>query len=346
MYSFKNDYSEGAHPQILERIVQTNMVQTDGYSLDHYTKEAILLLRKRLENDNVDVHILVGGTQTNTTAIAAFLRPHQAVMAAETGHIATHETGAIEAIGHKVIVTNTEDGKLNPTLIDKMYQHHTDEHMVKPKMVYLSNPTEIGTLYKREELIAIKEYCKEKNLYLYLDGARMGSALASEKNDITLKDYADYTDAFYIGGTKNGALFGEALIICNDELKEEFRYIIKQKGGLLAKGRLLALQFIALFENELFTEIGKHQNDMSMKLKNGIQKLGYSFLVDSYTNQQFPIFPNDILKQLDAEFTYTMWEAYDQNHSVIRLVTSWATKEEMVDRFIHVLSELTNQESR
>lgn len=343
MYSFKNDYSEGAHPQILEKIVQTNMEQTDGYSLDDYTKEAIALLQKRLENDKVDIHILVGGTQTNTTAIAAFLRPHQAVMAAETGHVATHETGAIEAIGHKVVVTKTEDGKLNPFLIDKMYQSHTDEHMVRPKMVYISNPTEIGTLYTREELIAISEYCKEKNLYLYLDGARMGSALASEKNDITLKDYANYTDAFYIGGTKNGALFGEAIVICNDELKEEFRYIIKQKGGLLAKGRLLALQFIGLFENDLFVEIGRHQNEMSMKLRNGIQELGYSFLVDSYTNQQFPIFPNEILRQLDKEFMYTMWEAYDENNSVIRLVTSWATKEEMVDRFIEFLSELTNK---
>lgn len=341
MYSLKNDYSEGAHPNILQALISTNMEQTEGYSLDNYTKEAIDLIKERIQAPDADVHILVGGTQTNLTMIASSLRPHQSVIAATTGHIATHETGAIEATGHKVCTIDTEDGKLTPEHIDQVLRSHTDEHMVVPKMVYISNPTELGTLYKKQEIMAIKEYCEQHNLYLYLDGARLASGLASKVNDMQLEDYAKYTDAFYIGATKSGALFGEALVILNASLKEEFRYVIKQKGGLLAKGRLLAIQFIELFKNDLYKETGIHANQMAEKIKDGIASAGYSFLFESYTNQQFPIFPNALIKELEKEYSFIIWEAVDAEHSAVRLVTSWATRKDKVEEFIQKVVQLT-----
>ena len=333
MYSFKNDYSEGAHPNILESLVRTNEVQTSGYGEDNFTEEAKVLIKHHIGREDVDIHFLVGGTQTNLTAISAFLRPHEAAIAAHSGHIAVHETGAIEATGHKVITTYTENGKLTVCQIKELVEKHEDEHMVKPKLVYISNSTEVGTIYTKEELQEISDYCKRIGLLLFLDGARLGSALMAKGNNVTLNDLARLTDAFYIGGTKNGALMGEALVICNDSLKEDFRYFIKQKGGLLAKGRIISLGFIELFKGNLFFELAAHANQMAQKLTKGIEAAGYNFLTTSSTNQIFPIFPNTVIEQLRQVYDFSVWEKIDEEHTAVRLVTSWATKEEYVIAF-------------
>jgi len=340
MYNFKNDYSEGAHSRILNALVETNLEQTEGYGTDFYTKRAIDLLKNKIDRQDVDIHLLVGGTQVNLTAISAFLRPHQAVIGADTSHVNCHETGAIEATGHKVITMKTDDGKLTPDLIQKVVDAHTDEHMVQPKLVYISNSTELGTLYKKSELEELHNCCIKNDLLLYLDGARLGSALASEESDLTLADIAKLTDAFYIGGTKNGALFGEALVICKESLKEDFRYFIKQKGGLLAKGRLLGIQFEELFRDDLYFEIGRYANKMAMLLKNVIKENGYKFLTDSSTNQQFPIFPNCLIDKLSEKYSFNIERVIDSNNTAIRLVTSWATEETKVLEFIEYLKTM------
>ncbi|WP_017210108.1 threonine aldolase family protein [Clostridium beijerinckii] len=337
MYSFKNDYSEGAHSRILNALVETNLEQTDGYGTDQCTERSVNLLKKKIDREDVDIHLLVGGTQVNLTAISAFLRPHQAAIGADTSHINCHETGAIEATGHKVITMRTKDGKLTPNLIQNVVDSHSDEHMVQPKLVYISNSTELGTLYTKAELIDLHDCCKRNKLLLYLDGARLGSALVAEENDLTLADIAKLVDAFYIGGTKNGALFGEALVICNDELKEDFRYFIKQKGGLLAKGRLLGIQFEELFKDDLYFELAKHANKMALMLKGAIVDEGYKFLTESFTNQQFPIFPNNLIEKLSEKYSFNIERVIDSNYTAIRLVTSWATKEEIVLEFIEDL---------
>ncbi len=337
MYSFKNDYSEGAHSRILNALVETNLEQTDGYGTDQYTERSVNLLKKKIDREDVDIHLLVGGTQVNLTAISAFLRPHQAAIGADTSHINCHETGAIEATGHKVITMRTKDGKLTPNLIQNVVDSHSDEHMVQPKLVYISNSTELGTLYTKAELIDLHDCCKRNKLLLYLDGARLGAALVAEENDLTLADIAKLVDAFYIGGTKNGALFGEALVICNDELKEDFRYFIKQKGGLLAKGRLLGIQFEELFKDDLYFELAKHANKMALMLKGAIVNEGYKFLTESFTNQQFPIFPNNLIEKLSEKYSFNIERVIDSNYTAIRLVTSWATKEEIVLEFIEDL---------
>lgn len=340
MYSFKNDYSEGAHLRILNALIETNLEQTDGYSTDYHTKKAIDLLRKKMDCEDVEIHLLVGGTQVNLTAISAFLRPHQATIGADTCHINCHETGAIESTGHKVITMKTDDGKLTPYLIQKVVDAHTDEHMVQPKLVYISDSTELGTLYKKSELEELHKCCKKNNLLLYLDGARLGTALVSEENDLTLSDIAKLVDAFYIGGTKNGALFGEALVICNNVLKEDFRYFIKQKGGLLAKGRLLGIQFEELFKDDLYFDIARHANNMAILLKNALKEKGYEFLTNSTTNQQFPILPNNIIKKLGGKYSFNFERVIDNEKTAIRLVTSWATNEENVLEFIKDLKSL------
>lgn len=340
MYSFKNDYSEGAHSRILNSLVETNFEQTDGYSTDYHTNNAIDLLKKKIEREDVDIHLLVGGTQVNLTAISAFLRPHQASIGADTSHINCHETGAIEATGHKVITMKTDDGKLTPDLIQRVVDAHDNEHMVQPKLVYISDSTELGTLYTKSELEVIHNCCKKNNLLLYLDGARIGSALVAEGNDLTFADIARLVDAFYIGGTKNGALFGEALVICNDALKEDFRYFIKQKGGLLAKGRLLGIQFEELFKDDLYLELARHANRMAILLKNALKEKGYEFLTESYTNQQFPILPNHLINKLSEKYSFNVERIIDQSNTAIRLVTSWATKEENVLEFIEDLKSI------
>lgn len=340
MYSFKNDYSEGAHPSIIEALVKSNLEQTGGYGQDPYTAEAVRLIKAKIKEENVDIHLLVGGTQTNLTAISAFLRPHEAVIAVETGHVCVHETGAIEATGHKVIAVPSEDGKIRAQQILKVLEEHTDEHMVKPKLVYISDSTEIGTIYTKSELEAISAVCRANGLYLFLDGARMGCALMCKENDLKMEDFPRLTDAFYIGGTKNGALMGEAIVICNPALKADFRYHIKQKGGLLAKGRLLGIQFAQLFKKNLFFELAAHANEMADILRAAIKETGYEFFSESPTNQVFVIFPNETLKRLEKDFDFTVWEKIDENRTAIRLVTSWATKREGVESFIKALKDV------
>lgn len=334
MYSFKCDYSEGVHPKILDALVKNNEEQNKGYGEDIHCENAIHLIKKELENDQVDVHFLVGGTQTNLIAISAFLRPHEAVIAADSGHIYTHETGSIEATGHKVYPIATGDGKLTPSHIEEALEIHCDEHMVKPKLVFISNSTEIGTIYHREEVEALSKLCKEKKLYLYMDGARLASALTSSENDMSLSDLPDLVDAFYIGGTKNGALIGEALVICNDALKEDFRYHMKQKGGLLAKGSVLGIQFETYFQNNLYFEIGRHTNHMATILKDGLTNLGCKFLTHSPSNQLFPILPNHVVNELEKNYSFIRWKKIGDTHCAIRLVTSWATKEQDVITFL------------
>lgn len=341
MYSFRNDYSEGAHPSILESLVRTNEEQTWGYGEDTYTEEAKKLIQKHIERENLDIHFLVGGTQTNLTAISAFLRPHEAAIAATTGHIAVHETGAIEATGHKVITAETEDGKLKVEHIEAILKVHTDEHMVKPKLVYISESTEVGTIYYKAELEAISKYCKAHGLLLFIDGARLGAALTAVDNDVTLGDLADLSDAFYIGGTKNGALLGEALVIVNDAIKEDFRYHIKQKGGLLAKGRIIALGYIELFKEQLFFDLARHANEMADILREGIEKAGYKMVTKSTTNQIFVSFPNEIITKLREAYDFPDGDAIDEKNRVVRLVTSWATKQEAVEAFCKMLQCLS-----
>ena len=343
MYSFKNDYSEGAHPQILQALMKTNFEQEDGYGEDQYTRKAVELLKERMGEKDADIHLLTGGTQTNLTAISAFLRPHEAAIAANTGHIQTHETGAIEATGHKIIAVDVEDGKLMPSHLKKVLDAHTDEHMVKPKLVYLSNSTEIGTIYTKDELVQLNAFCGKNNLILFMDGARLGSALCSAENDLVFSDLPRLVDAFYIGGTKNGAIIGEALVICRDSLKEDFRFHMKQKGALLAKGRLLGIQFLELFRGNLFFDLAIHANRMAERLRDEIGKAGFLFLTDSPSNQLFPIFPNSIINELQRNYSFLVWKKIDSDHSAIRLVTSWATKEKAVDAFIEDIKRMAMQ---
>lgn len=337
MYSFTNDYSEGAHENILRALLESNLKQSSGYGLDEYSEKAKDILKNVLKNDNINIHFIPGGTQVNLICISSFLKQYEAAISADTGHIAVHETGAIEACGHKVITANSNDGKLTIDKIEKILKIHNDEHMVKPRLVYISNSTEIGTIYKKQELVDLYTYCKEKDLLLFIDGARMGSAITSSENDLELSDLVSLCDAFYIGGTKNGALFGEALIICNDLLKRDFRYNIKQKGALLAKGRLLGIQFIELFKDNLFFDLAKHANDMAALLQDALIEENYKLLIKSPTNQIFPILPNASIEKLREKYSFNTWEEYDENHTVIRLVTSWATDKNKILEFIEDL---------
>lgn len=337
MYRFTNDYSEGAHPRILEAMVRTNLEGNFGYSTDPHSKHAHELIRAAIGRTDADVHILVGGTQTNATCLCAFLRPHEAAIAAASGHICVHETGAIEATGHKCIaMPAAPGGKLTPDAVRAAVAAHPDEHMVKPKLVYVSNTTETGGVYTTAELEALRAVCDELGLYLYLDGARLSSALAA--GGASLTDLGRLCDAFYIGGTKNGALFGEAVCILNPALKTDFRYIIKQHGGMLAKGWLLGIQFEELFCDGLYFEVGEHANGLAMKLKEGISALGYAFGSDSPSNQQFPVLPNRVLDQLKNDFHWEVTSRPDADHTEIRLVTSWATKPEAVEAFLTALA--------
>lgn len=343
MISFKNDYSEGAHPRVLQALINTNLEQTDGYGEDPYTLSAYESIKEKIKCNDCNIRFIVGGTQTNLLVISQILRPHQSVISADTGHINGHETGAIEATGHKVELVKGCDGKLSPAHVQQILDIHTDAHNVEPKMVYISNPTEIGTLYKKSELEALYNFCKEKGLYLFMDGARLASALTSEYNDIELSDYPKLTDAFYIGGTKCGALFGEAIVFTNEEIFQGFQYAIKQRGALLAKGRLLGLQFGELFKDDLYYEIGRHSNEMAYMLKKCFADNGFGFATDSYSNQQFPILPNKIVEDIGAKYKYTFTEKYDDKNSVIRFVTSWATKEEDVKEFIKDFNEIAKR---
>lgn len=341
MIRFECDYEEGMHPKILEKIIETNLEQTPGYGNDEYCMSAIRKIKTVCNNQNIDVHFLVGGTQTNKIVIDSILRPYQGVISADIGHINVHETGAIESTGHKILVLKSNNGKITAEQIKRVYNEDFNselrEHMVQPGMVYITNPTEIGTIYKKQELEEISRVCKEYNLPLYMDGARIGYGLMSYENDLLMSDIANYCDVFCIGGTKVGAIFGEAVVISNENLKKDFRYMMKNGGGLLAKGRFLGIQFDTLFTDNLYFEISRYAIDMAMKLKNELIKKGYRFKYDSNTNQQFPIISNEKLQELSQNFTYDYWEKYDENNSVIRICTSWATREENIQKLLEIL---------
>lgn len=341
MIRLECDYTCGAHPAVLERLVSTNAEHTPGYGVDEHCQNAAQMLKQLCQRPDADIHFLVGGTQTNMTVISATLRPHQGVVSADSGHIAVHETGAIEATGHKVLTIPSEDGKLTAAQIDALCQYHlndpTAEHTVQPGMVYISNPTELGTIYTLAELEAIREVTDKYGLPLFLDGARLGCALAAERNDITLADLGRLCDAFYVGGTKMGALFGEALVLTHPAIKKDFRYLIKQHGGMLAKGRLLGVQFEALLENGLYFDIGRHSVSLAMQLKRAFAAKGYPTLVDSPTNQQFPIVPNSLLERLEGMCTWSLQAKPDAEHTAIRFCTSWATTQAEIDQIIALL---------
>lgn len=339
MLEFQCDYAEGAHPKIMERLMETNMDQTPGYGMDIYCDEARRLIRQECQREDADVQFLVGGTQTNTTIICSVLKPYQGVLAAASGHINVHESGAIEATGHKVLALPCgHDGKITAQQIRTAYENHMNdgnaEHMVQPGMVYISNPTENGAIYYKKELEDISAVCHECGLPLFMDGARLGYGLMAEDNDMTLSDIARLCDVFYIGGTKVGALFGEAVVITDPCIKKDFRYMIKQRGGMLAKGRLLGIQFQVLFEDGLYWRISKHAIDMAMKLKNALMECGYTFYAENSTNQQLPIMPDEVLEKLSHQYSYSFWEKTDETNSAVRFCTSWATKEENVDALI------------
>lgn len=339
MLYFNCDYTEGAHPRILERMLNTNMEQTVGYGEDQYCEQARELIRKECGREDVAVHFLVGGTQANFTVIRAALRPHQGAISAVTGHINAHETGAVEATGHKVLaLPSGSEGKLTAAQVEETVKNHwsdeTHEHQVQPKMVYISHPTENGALYTLAELEALSKTCKENGLYLFLDGARLGYGLTAQGTDVTMADLARLCDVFYIGGTKCGALFGEAVVIVNPELKTDFRYAIKQNGGMLAKGRLLGIQFLTLFEDGLYYQICRTANQQAYRIADACKEAGFPFFAESITNQQFPIFPNRLLEKLGQKYAYSTWAKVDEDHTAIRLATSWATREEAVEQLI------------
>jgi len=338
MYSFRNDYSEGVHPNVLQALTDTNLEQTVGYGMDPRCDTARATIRRLCSAPNADVHFLVGGTQTNLIVIESLLRPYEAVIAAHTGHVNVHETGAIEATGHKVCTAYAPDGKLTPALVEAVVNGHSSEHMVLPRLVYISDTTEIGTIYTKAELTALRKCCDKHGLFLFLDGARLGSALTSPENDLTLADLAALTDAFYIGGTKNGALFGEALIM--NAPNDHFRWHMKQRGAMLAKGRLLGIQFQALLEDGLYFDIARHANEMAFRLRDGIAALGYPFPVPSPSNQQFPVLPNTVVRQLnEMGYEFEIDHTEDDEHTSVRFVTSWATPEAAIDRFLKDLAQ-------
>ena len=344
MIYFNSDYLEGAHPSIMKRLMDTNMAQSVGYSEDEYCAAAREKIKAACEAPDADVHFLVGGTQTNTTVIASILRPYQGVIEPNSGHINCHETCANESTGHKVLALPTDNGKITAQQIEEYYLwHHTSpdfEHIVMPGMVYISYPTEGGTIYSKAELTAIYETCQRCGLPLYIDGARMGYGLMSDECDLTLPELASLCDVFYIGGTKVGALFGEAVVVMNPALKKDFRFFMKQRGGMLAKGRLLGIQFDTLFTDDLYLKISRHAIDMAHQIREIFVSAGYPLLFDSPTNQQYPIMPDSELAEIGKNFGYEYWERVDETHSGVRFCASWATKQENVDALREAVNNL------
>lgn len=340
-YSFQNDYSEGAHPRILEALASSNLDQEIGYGEDRYCLSAMEKIRSAVGNPNADVHFVSGGTQANLLVLSSCLRPFESVIAVESGHICVHETGSIEATGHKVHTIEGKEGRVTASEIQTVVNEHYFEHMVKPRVVYVSQSTEVGTIYTAAELREISALCKKLGLLLFMDGARLGAALTSARADLDLKETCSLVDALYIGGTKNGALIGEAIVINNPIMKPDFRYCIKQRGALLAKGRLLGIQFDVLFENNLFYDLARHANLMAERLSNGMTKLGYTFLTNSPSNQIFPILPDVVISKLRRDYLFYDWAKMDKKNTAVRLVTSWATPIEIIDEFLKDLKSLS-----
>lgn len=343
MIYFNSDYTAGAHPRVLERLVETNLEHTVGYGHDQYTAHAKTLIREEIGCKDAEIMFLVGGTQTNATAIDGILARHEGVLAAESGHIAVHESGAIEASGHKVLTLPHYDGKVRAEdvehFIAEFYADETYPHMVAPGMLYISQPTEYGTVYSLKELETLSDTCHKHNIPLYIDGARMGYALASEGADFTLRDIARLADVFYIGGTKLGTLFGEALVITNPALLKNLFPLVKQHGALLAKGRLLGVQFEAMFSDGLYYAIGRHAVEQALRIREAFRARGYEVVIESPTNQQFFRLPNEVIDSLREEASFDYWGARGETHSIVRFVTSWSTTAEDVDRLIELLNK-------
>jgi len=341
-YRFQDDYSEGCHPRILELLSQTNLMQQDGYGADEYSFKAKQLIHRQLDSSTSKIYFVSGGTQANLIVISALLRPHESVISAFSGHISTNEAGAIEAQGHKVNTILTHDGKITPKgVLNVLNQHSHVPHVVKPKLVYISNATELGTHYQKGELVALYEFCQSNDLYLFVDGARLGNALMVKDADLTLGDMARYTDVFYMGGTKNGALLGEAIVINNPKLQDDFGFYLKQKGAMMSKSRVLGIQFMGLFQDDLYFQLAQHANQLAQRLKVVFEDKGFEFLVQTKTNQLFPILPNNLINRLKEQYEFHVWKKIDDNYSAIRLVTSWATEELVVDEFIARLKKYT-----
>ena len=341
MLYFTSDYMEGAHEKVLQKLIETNMEHLSGYGADEYCESAKKKIKVHCGTDSADVHFLVGGTQTNAVVIGALLKPYEGVVCADTGHIYTHEAGAIEFTGHKVLSLPGECGKLKAYTLEEyletFFGDENHEHAVFPGMVYISHPTEYGTLYSKAELEQLSAVCHTYEIPLYLDGARLGYGLMSKDTDVTIEDVVALCDAFYIGGTKVGALCGEAVVFTKNNTPKHFMTMVKQRGALLAKGRLLGVQFDALFTDNLYFEISKHAIDMALILKKGLMEKGYHFFIDSPTNQQFIILENSKMEELKDKVAFSFWEKYDENHTVVRFATSWATKEEDVKALLDLL---------
>ena len=339
MFNFKNDYNYIGHENILNALIKYQDQPNEVYGLDCHSNNAKDLIKKQLKNENVDIHFIIGGTLVNKTVISHILRPYEAVICTNTGHINVHETGAIESTGHKVLTVTNDNGKIKIEDIKKCVKIHTDEHMVLPKIVYISESTETGTVYSVDELKELYDFCRKNKLYLFVDGARLGVALAT--NLITLEDLAKYCDVFYIGGAKNGALLGEALVIVNDELKENFRFSIKQSGGMYSKGFVAGIQFEELFKNDLFVNLGKNANECTKYLHNELVKRGFAMQQECVTNQIFPIISNKVYEKMKELVLFELWEDLEEE-KVIRLVCGFKTKKEEIDLFIKELDLILN----
>ncbi len=345
MLLFHNDYNEACHSAVMEHMLKNQHLQMDGYGMDECCRSAADKIRKLCKNDDLSVHFLVGGTQTNLTVIDAALRPHQAAVGPVSAHINVHETGAVEATGHKVIGLPSDDGKITAQQIETLVVEHRNdasfEHIAQPKLVYISDSTELGTIYSLKELEDISAVCRKYGLYLFVDGARLGYAMAAKDNDVTLADLARLADVFYIGGTKVGAMFGEAVVISNPAIAEDFRYLIKQHGAMLAKGWLLGLQFDALMTDDLYFKIARHADSLADQIRQTLADLGYKLYVPGTTNQIFPVLPDALLEELGKSFTFSEQARVDERHRAIRFCTSWATKQESVDALCDALVRLS-----
>ena len=344
MLRWNNDYNQGAHPAILKALMDTNEISYPGYGLDEWCEKAGEEIKKYLDTDKAEVHFLLGGTQVNYTVAAVALRPYQGIVSAHTAHINNHETGAIENTGHKIHAIDGKDGKLTAEGIRAEGEQYrisgVKEHITQPKMVFLSFPSEFGTYYSLKELEDIRKACSEYNMYLYIDGARMGYGLGAASCDVKLSDIARLADAFYIGGTKCGAIFGEAVVLINDDLKDNFRSYIKQNGGMLAKGWMLGLQFYTLFKDGLYFEITRHADMAALKIKKAFADKGIPFYFENDTNQQFVILSNAQMEQIGQKHIYEYEGQYDSDHHIVRFCTSWSTRNENVDILVNDIMEL------
>lgn len=341
MLSFECDYTEGAHEKILQRLIEVNREHLSGYGSDRYCESAKEKIRRECQCPDAEISFLVGGTQTNAVVIDAMLKSYEGVVAVKTGHVNAHEAGAIEYTGHKVLEVPQHEGKMDAgeleTYLDSFWKDDNYEHMVFPGMVYISHPTEYGTLYSKKELSDLSSVCRKYKIPLYMDGARLGYGLMSKKTDVTLPMIADFCDVFYIGGTKVGALCGEAVVFTKNNMPAHFLTIVKQHGALLAKRWLLGLQFDTLFTDDLYYEMSRHAIEMAEVLKDGFEKKGYSFFLESPTNQQFIILENQQMERLKDKVTFSYWEKVDEHHTVVRFATSWATTKEDIEKLINLI---------